>query len=106
MQYYAEVTEDTIVELNVHGAPDLYGVEITVRPETEPDLRRAVKQLGFEPRKMDPHLQMHIRRVPLTRDGEEVGKCTVSLWLDALKRRPEPTPALVRMIEEDRVAHA
>lgn len=101
-QYQVVVSDDMQVEVDVPpGSPALRTVELSYEAHTPEQLRELVDALAFDPMEMDPHRALQSRyALPLTRDGDEVGSASVSIWLrGALAERHVVSPPLAALVD-------
>lgn len=110
MKYGVDVTDEFAVEVDLPpGAPVPMSVDLDFAAHTEDELRRLIPMLGIDAARMDPTRNIHSRYgLPVTRDGEEVARCTVTLWLkgELIEPLPKPPIPVVTQIRDEARAKA
>lgn len=93
-QLLVEVTDEFTIQVDVPPGVRPSGMTFDFVGRSDPELRRLVALLGYEPLTMDPTKRLHVRwGVPVTCDGERVAKCNVNLWIgEEYAPAPDPPP--------------
>lgn len=109
MKYAIEVSDEVQFEVDVPpNMPAPTEVSVSFEAETAMGVRDLIAKLGGSRRfSLNPTSPLQVRYgVPVTRDGERVGRATLHVWLSGDLRQPDPQYPVIRELIATRDSRA